>query len=171
MANNVYVAFVDSRKAFDTVWRRGLMYILKKLGVKSKLLRIIDDCHIDTKSTIVVKQTQSCFFHVHEGGVLFGILYLVFINDIFYDLEMSNPNTGILNIASCAISIADDISCIGNNPATVQCMLDVCYTFSRKWHLKFSASKSSVVRFLMNTRNPVDFVWKIGDGVVPVVHN
>ena len=54
LSNSVYVAVLDSRKAFDTVWRKGLMYKLSQLGVKGKLWQIIDDCHIDTHSVIVV---------------------------------------------------------------------------------------------------------------------
>ena len=168
LSNSVYVAFLDSRKAFDTEWRKDLMYELTQLGVKGKLWQIIDDCHIETHSAIGVNQHQSRFFEVFEGvrqgGVLSGLLYLVFINDLLYDIERSNPNTSIINIISCAPGLADDISCIGNNMATVQrtSMLNVCFNYSRKWQFRFSA-KSCIVRFLLNFRpTPVDYVWKIG---------
>ena len=50
--SNVYTAFLDSTKAFDSVWREGLMVKLHKLGVKGRIWSIIDDCHIDTKSAV-----------------------------------------------------------------------------------------------------------------------
>ena len=93
------------------------MFKLYKLGVKGKLWKIIDDCNFNTKSAVVVNQCQCAFFEVAEGvrqgGVLSGLLYLVFINDLLYELENVNSNTDIFDIVSCAPSLADDISCIG----------------------------------------------------------
>lgn len=46
--------FFDKSKAFDTVWRQGLMYKLHNLGIKGKLWQIIDDCHCNTVSAVIV---------------------------------------------------------------------------------------------------------------------
>ena len=35
--SHVYTCFLDSRKAFDTVWRKGLLYKLNNIGIKGKL--------------------------------------------------------------------------------------------------------------------------------------
>lgn len=35
--SNIYISFLDTSKAFDTVWRQGLMYKLHNLGIKGKL--------------------------------------------------------------------------------------------------------------------------------------
>ena len=37
---------------------------------------------------------------VRQGGVLSTSLYLVYIADIFHDIQAFSPNTGILNIPS-----------------------------------------------------------------------
>ena len=39
--SNVFVGFFDSRKAFDTVWRKGLMIKLHELGVTGRIWRLI----------------------------------------------------------------------------------------------------------------------------------
>ena len=39
--SNVYAAFLDTEKAFDTVWHSGLFYKLHNLGIKGKISRII----------------------------------------------------------------------------------------------------------------------------------
>lgn len=75
--SKVYVAFLDSRKAFDTVWRTALMCKLYKLGVKGKIWSIIDDCHTNTKNSVVVNQQKSVFFNVKQG-VRQGVFYQVY---------------------------------------------------------------------------------------------
>ena len=40
--SGVYCAFLDSRKGFDTVWRKAIMYKLFKLSVRGKACCIID---------------------------------------------------------------------------------------------------------------------------------
>jgi hypothetical protein len=67
LCSKVFVAFLDSRKAFDTVWRIGLMYKLHKLGVEGRIWNIINDCHVNTQSAVVVNQCQSKYFTVSEG--------------------------------------------------------------------------------------------------------
>ena len=67
MGNNTFVGFLDTSQAFDTVWRKDLMYKLHKLGITGKMWTLIDDCHINTESCIVVNQTQSRQFWVNQG--------------------------------------------------------------------------------------------------------
>ena len=71
------------------------MYKLHKLGITGKVWSLIDDCHINTESCIIVNQTKSRWFMVNQGvrqgGVLSTFLYLVFIDDLIpeyrYTLE------------------------------------------------------------------------------------
>lgn len=54
--NFVYVEFLDCKKAYDTVWREGLMVKLQKLGIKGKIWEVIDDCHCSNESTVSRKR-------------------------------------------------------------------------------------------------------------------
>uniref|UniRef100_A0A8W8L5Q8 Reverse transcriptase domain-containing protein n=1 Tax=Magallana gigas TaxID=29159 RepID=A0A8W8L5Q8_MAGGI len=65
--STAYVAFLDTQKAFDTVWRHGLMYKLHKLGVKGRLWTLIDDCHVNTSCSVVSNQSYSDWFPVSQG--------------------------------------------------------------------------------------------------------
>ena len=73
------------------------MYKLHKLGVEGRIWNIINDCHVNTKSAVVVIQCQSKYFTASEGirqrGVLSGLLCLVFINDLQVELEQCNCRT------------------------------------------------------------------------------
>lgn len=176
MCSKVYVAFLDSRKAFDTVWRIALMYKLFQLGIKGKLWVLINDCHIDTKSAVVVNQCTSNFFSVTEGvrqgGVLSGLLYLVYINELLLQIENYNKNIGIYNITSCCPALADDISCLSTTPTGLQRMLDICTEYAKKWRFCFNAQKSGIVQFALNNRQPqITFPWHIGRDVLPLWEN
>ena len=100
------------------------MYKLYDLGITGKLWSVINQCHQNTVSSIVVNQTQSEWFPVNQGvrqgGVLSTFLYLVYIDDLFHDLQAGSPNIGILNIPSSCPSLADALSLIGLSPLALQ---------------------------------------------------
>ena len=72
------------------------MYKLHKLGISGKTWSLIDDLHYDTVSAVVVNHTQSRWFRVdqgvRQGGVLSTFLYLVFINDLIDELELTKQH-------------------------------------------------------------------------------
>jgi hypothetical protein len=43
------------------------MYKLHKLGVEGRIWIIINDCHVNTQSAVVVNQCQFKYFTVSEG--------------------------------------------------------------------------------------------------------
>lgn len=79
----VFVAFLDSRKAFDTVWLNALMVKLYNLGICDNLWCIIDMFYSNTLSVVVYFPVMQ---GIREGGVFSGYLYLVFINDLLKQL-------------------------------------------------------------------------------------
>lgn len=98
--------FLDTSKAFDTVWRPALLVKLIKLGITGKLWSLINQCHQDTVTSIVVNQTRSEWFPtyqgVRQGGVLSTFLYLVYINDHIQALQSGSPNTDNLTYPAAA---------------------------------------------------------------------
>lgn len=164
--SSVYVAFLDSKKAYDTVWRKALMVKLYKLGLNGKIWKIIDDCHIGNESTVAVNGTMSQWFEikqgVRQGGVLSGFLYCVFINDLLNCLESVSSNFGVYNVKSTNPTLADDIACLSSSPTSLQKMLNVAFKYSCLWRFSFNAQKSSVVIFGKG-RPPTQQTWKLGD--------
>ena len=168
----VYVAFLDTQKAFDTVWRHGLMFKLRHLGVTGSLWTLIDDCHSNTFCSVAVNQTNSDWFPVsqgvRQGGVLSTFLYLVFINDLLHELQNKCLNTGIYNIKTSNPTLADDISCISLSPRGLQVLLDTAYSYSTRWRFIFNANKSTVLRFSSSDINTGDPSWQLGEDNIKV---
>lgn len=118
------------------------MYKLFKIVVKGKIWSIINDCHVDTESAIIVNQCKSSFFKVREGvrqGVLSGLLYLVLINDLLLNIKTCNENTVIFHINSLSTS-----------PNGLQRMLNLSSDYSYKWCFRFYPQKPGVVQFSFN---------------------
>ena len=55
LGSNMYLGFLDRSKAFDTVWRKVLLYKLYKLGITGRALTLIDDCHIGKEVVLLLK--------------------------------------------------------------------------------------------------------------------
>ena len=170
--SNIYTCFLDTCKAFDTVWRHGLLVKLHGLGVKGSLWSLICDSHTDTTSSVVVNYKQSRWFPVlqgvRQGGVTSTLLYLVFINDLLCELENTNAGFGILDVTSNCPTLADDVMCVALSPNSLQSMLNVAYHYSKRWRFNFNADKSCVLCFrATGNRLPNQLTWSLGDATVP----
>jgi hypothetical protein len=114
--SKVFVAFLDSRTVFDTVWRKSLMFKLFNLG---KVWSCINEIDSYTQSAVIVNKCKSKYFEVNEGvrqgGVLSGFLYLIFINELINELGNCNEVTWVNSIKCCAPSLADYITCISKH--------------------------------------------------------
>ena len=170
--SNVYSCFLDTTKAFDTVWRHGLLVKLHNLGVKGPLWSLINDSHTDTSSSVVVNYKQSRWFPVlqgvRQGGVTSTLLYLVFINDLVNELENTNLGFGVLDVTSNCPTLADDVMCIALAPRNLQSMLNVAYRYSKRWRFDFNADKSCILCFrARGNRLPQQLTWSLGETTVP----
>lgn len=112
--SSMYVAFLDTQRAFDTVWRHVFVVKLHQLGVTGSLWTLIDDCHTNSFCFAVVNQINSDWFPVsqgvRQGRILSIFLYLVYINVLLQDLEKASLDVGIFSVNSSNPILADDIA-------------------------------------------------------------
>ena len=65
--SDTYVLFLDIRKAYDTVWRDGLLYKLYNKGVRGRYYKLLKAIYADSMSTVVCDGSESRAVLVHEG--------------------------------------------------------------------------------------------------------
>ena len=170
--SRIFTAFLDIKKAFDTVWHDALIRKLELLGVTGKILRLINNSYCDISSAVVANNVTSDWVPVlrglRQGGCLSSLLYLAFFNDLL-DTLSHNKNGAYVNnqLPSGNPALADDLTLVSTSPEGLQSLLSTCHNYSRQWKFEFNATKSKVVIF-GGQFDKVSFSWHLGDRQPPV---
>lgn len=175
----IHVAFLDSSKAFDTVWHAGLLVKLHDLGLKSKVWELLKNIYTDVQSCILFKGVYSRWITMErgilQGSALSAKMYLVFINGLLEDIEKSGRGSLIIDIRVNIPTQADDICILSPTYTDLQFMLNICEAYSRKWRFIFSSLKPKIVTFSTNRRihnvsRPLYVYDKIVEEVNDITH-
>ena len=158
----VYVAFLDIRKAFDSVWIPGLMHKLYTAGLNRKSLNLIREAYTNFQcSSYIAGKTEKWFVvtrGVHQGAPLSMRLYQVFINELIVTLK-----SGFFGMTVCGINVtcptsADDMALMSVYKIGLNAMLKTAYEYSRKWRFDFSVTKSVAMVWGVDTLPNVPLV-------------
>ena len=135
--------YFDISKAFDRVWHKGLLHKLNSVGIRGKLLKLIEN-YLQNRTQIVTLKNEKSFpmtvpAGVPQGSVLGPLFFLVFINDI------------VNNICSVIKLFADDTSMSHSdeNPVrraeVLNADLRKIEHWSHLWKVKFNDTKTELL--------------------------
>ena len=83
----LYCAFIDLKKAFDSISRVGLWYKLIHAGIDGKLFRTIRSLYADVslrvKCLTSLTDVFSCDIGLLQGEIMSPILFSLFLSDIY----------------------------------------------------------------------------------------
>ena len=123
----VYVAFVDYKKAFDTVNREALWDVLQKLKKSSKMIRILKAMYNSVKSCVRWGANLSPFFEcpqgVKQGCLLSPLIFSLLLSEVA-EYVRKNGKHGIQLLPSLEeiflLLFADDIVLVSSTPSGLQ---------------------------------------------------
>jgi hypothetical protein len=122
---DLYVCYIDFRKAFDSVWRRGLWRVMRHYGYPEKIVRLLESAYKDTFSAVRVDGELSEWFRtimgVLQGCVLSPLLFNIFLELIMaIALEGTEEGAMIGGELISDLRFADDIALLGEKEEGLQ---------------------------------------------------
>ena len=155
----ILVLFVDFEKAYDSIWKKGLITKLFNLRIRGNMLHLIDNFISKRKVSLNIngvlgEQRQTGDYGLPQGAVLSVTLFKIFLMDFAAELE---------NIPQITkYKFADDGSIKVTGETTQQCLshfqivLDVLDRWTKKWRMKINCNKDKTEVICFNTHEDND---------------
>ena len=108
-----YICFVDFAKAFDSVWRDWLLFILLHYNIKGSFYNILKSMSGNVSCCVKTVDGFTEFFNstagVKQGKILSPLLFNLFLNDIpnIFDDTCDPALLGPINLNT--LMYADDL--------------------------------------------------------------
>ena len=142
---SVIAVFLDIKRAYDMVWRNGLLSKLMLKGVSGRMIKWLNSFLQDRSFVVRIGGSLSRVFSlgngIPQGSVLSPLLFAVMIDDL--PAELSSPHG--LFADDCAIWI-DGLN-IPDLLIATQSSLNSVADWCRKWGFAISESKSVAMLF------------------------
>jgi len=105
-SRNVFICYVDFRKAFDSIWRKGLLRVIRRMGDPEKIIRILESLYRDTFSAVRFGADLSEWFKtivgVHQGCILSQQLFNIFL-EVVMAMALGDTEHDRIGLELCRI--------------------------------------------------------------------
>ena len=175
----LYVAFIDFRKAFDSVVRSKLWGVLRKKGLAStsRMYNAITSMYFTVKARVRAGgDVTECFLcprGVKQGEVCSPVLFSLFIDELAREMnEYGKHGVQLLPdlLEICILMFADDVCLISDSVSGLQNQLNVLLKTAKTLELTVNLEKSNIVVFRNGGYLSSNEKWTYGDVDMKVVN-
>lgn len=149
----VLAVFIDFEKAFDMVWRKGLLLKLKSFSINGRMFNWIADFNTDRTFQVRVGDTLSSIHKLengtNQGSMISPELFLCMIDDLPDCLQ--NVQTSLFADDSSLYKAGRNINLL---QTAVQRDLSALQDWCDKWGFRISTEKTVAVLFTKSTNRP-----------------
>ena len=138
------------------MFREGLWKGMIEKGIRGKMWRVIKNLYNEVESCVRLGSERTDWFSVEiglrQGCILSPILFSIFIDGLAEEVKkVGGAKYGELVVS--LLLFADDIVLMAESAEMLQKMLDVVYSYSKKYRFRFNKDKSNVMIFGSPMRN------------------
>ena len=171
---NLYCAFIDLKKAFDSISRVGLWYKLIHAGIDGKLFRSIRSLYAEVslcvKGLTSLTDVFSCDIGLLQGEIMSPILFSLFLGDIEMHLvDRGNEGSTIEQLSIYLLLFADDAVIFSETAEGLQKSLDNFKIYCKKWNLTVNVEKTKNVVFRKGGNLAQDEIWSYNGQQLEIV--
>lgn len=150
------VAFLDFRKAFDSLYHQSLLRAAERWGLPDILVRYIADLYSKASTTIMGRETQI------RRGVLQGDPLSPFLFNITLDWVLTelSPAAGVRveGTRIAYLAYADDVALIASTPSGMQEQLRLLTSAARLVGLELGPGKCATLNIRVDKKKKLWFV-------------
>ena len=160
----VYACFVDFRKAFDSVWHDGLLYILQ-INVGGNFYKFIKILYSNSIWSIKIGNHQTRSFQyardVRQGCILSPLLFNLYINDLPFSFQNTLSDPFILPNGTKLNSLLypDDLIILSRSRTGLQNCLNTLSSYCESWMLNINPKKTKVMVFQRRAKKDDYDLW------------
>ena len=165
-----YACFVDFSKAYDSVWRKGLLYKLILNGLSFQFISLIDSMYSELKAAVKLSNGITPFFNsavgLRQGCNLSPLLFNIFVNDIFdiFD-DLKCCPVKLNNKPITSLMYADDLLILSETEDGLKKSLQRLGKYAKQWKMKINAKNTKIMVFNKQGRKS-DMKVKLDDLVI-----
>ena len=169
--NATVVSFFDYAKAYDKVWRDGLLHKLQALNIPWRFVKYIRSFLSSRITSVEINNVRSRKFHLKEGlpqgSAISPLLFVVFINDI--DNDLSSDTLASLFADDTAIwKWGRDLE--GEARVGMQEEIDKIISWAETWKMSLNTDKTKAMIISSNTSDSsINLGLRAGDNDIEQV--
>lgn len=150
VGRNYHIAFLDLRKAFDSVNWDCLWDQVEEAGFGGKLLRLLKGLYANSRERVSFGEATTCWLSrtrgVHQGCVLSPLLFAIFVRGVLKDLSERGVGIDFGDGDFCpGMFFADDLVLFGRIHEEVSVMLGLVYEAFANLKLELNDEKSKIL--------------------------
>ena len=136
-----HAAFLDAKKAFDTVWHVGLFVKFYEKGIPMRVWHLLWNWYNKSLCSVTWNHAISTSFPIHQGvrqgAILSPLLYSIFVDELLGILTTSGFG---VTIYCGAPMYANDLALITDSPEEPQATLNIVRIYAGKWRYSLNAN-------------------------------
>jgi len=150
---HLFTAFIDFKKAYDSVPRALLWRCLKKLGIHGSLMEILEQMYSSVRLQVKLDNVMGAEFQsnigVKQGDPLSPLLFGLYIDRFASFLRDRCPKGDVIcgNEIVQLLFYADDLAMVTHDPQLLQDYLKTLETFCQATGLNVNVAKTEIVVF------------------------